>query len=122
MPPIRVMIVEDEGIVSIDIRNILNKMGYATSAVAFSGEEALQKINEFETDIVLMDIGLKGNIDGIDAAQIIIQNHRVPIIFLTGFADENTLERANNIGHSGYIIKPIHDEDLLKALKNAFPE
>jgi len=114
------MIVEDEGIVSIDIRNLLNNMGYIVSALAFSGEEALKIISNTETDIVLMDIGLNGKLDGIETARLIKQKQNIPIIFLTGFADEKTLKRADKLKPAAYIIKPINEEDLFNALKSEF--
>jgi CheY-like chemotaxis protein len=115
----KVMIVEDEGIVSIDIRNILNRLGFTVSGVAFSGEEAIEILQESGPDLILMDIGLKGDIDGIEAAKIIKTNHNIPVIFLTGFADENTLARAKEADPAGYIIKPINEEELEAALNKA---
>jgi CheY-like chemotaxis protein len=115
----KVMIVEDEGIVSIDIRNILNSLGYTVSGIAFSGEEAINILQESGPDLILMDIGLKGDIDGIEAAKIIKENHNIPVIFLTGFADENTLSRAKDTDPAGYIIKPINEEELEAALDKA---
>lgn len=115
----KVMIVEDEGIVSIDIRNILSRLGYTVSGVAFSGEEAIDIIQKSGPDLILMDIGLKGDIDGIEAAKKIKEDHKIPVIFLTGFADENTLLRAKGADPAGYIIKPINEEELEAALIEA---
>jgi DNA-binding NarL/FixJ family response regulator len=114
-----IMIVEDEGVVSIDIRNILKRSGYDIAAVAFLGEEAVKKAEESHPDLVLMDIGLKGEIDGIEAAKRIRERHRIPIIFLTGFADENTLVKAREADPSGFIIKPINEEELRQTIKEA---
>lgn len=114
-----IMVVEDEGVVSIDIRNILRRSGYDIAAVAFLGEEAIKKAEDTHPDLVLMDIGLKGKIDGIEAAKIIRERHHIPIVFLTGFADENTLDRAKEATPSGLIIKPINEEELRNAIEHA---
>jgi CheY-like chemotaxis protein len=114
-----IMIVEDEGVVSIDIRNILRRSGYDIAAVAFLGEEAVKKAEEAHPDLVLMDIGLKGEIDGIEAAKKIRERHQIPVIFLTGFADENTLAKAREADPSGFIIKPINEEELRKTIEEA---
>lgn len=113
----RVMVVEDEGIVSIDIRNILKKLGYIISAVAFSGEEAILKVNENPTDLILMDIGLKGNIDGIQAAKKIRSRNKIPVIFLSGFADDNTLKKAQEAKPAAYLLKPINEEELKETIE-----
>ena len=80
-----IMVVEDEGVVSIDIRNMLKKAGYNIAAVAFQGEEAVTKADQSSPDLVLMDIGLKGEIDGIEAAKRIRDRLHIPVVFLTGF-------------------------------------
>jgi CheY-like chemotaxis protein len=114
-----IMVVEDEGVVSIDIRNILRRSGYDIAAVAFLGEEAVKKAEEVHPDLVLMDIGLKGEIDGIEAAKMIRERHQIPVVFLTGFADENTLAKAREADPSGFIIKPINEEELRKTIEEA---
>jgi CheY-like chemotaxis protein len=116
-PAANILVVEDEGIVSIDIRNMLRKAGYGIAAVAFQGEEAVQKAETTKPDLVLMDIGLKGEIDGIEAAKKIRDLFHIPIIFLTGFADESTMAKAKEINPSGFIIKPINEEELRRLLE-----
>lgn len=115
----KILVVEDEGIVSIDIRNMLKKLGYTITGVAFLGEEAVQKTESTQPDLVLMDIGLKGEIDGIEAAKTIRDRFHIPVVFLTGFADENTLMKAKEADPSGFIIKPIKEEELLATIKQA---
>jgi len=117
-----IMIVEDEGVVSIDIRNILRRSGYDIAAVAFLGEEAVKKAEEAHPDLVLMDIGLRGEIDGIEAAKMIRKRCQIPVVFLTGFADENTLAKAREADPSGFIIKPIDEEELRKTIEEALSE
>jgi len=115
----RIMVVEDEGVVSIDIRNMLRQAGYDIAAVAFFGEEAVKKVKDAHPDLVLMDIGLKGEIDGIEAAKKIRERYKIPVVFLTGFADENTLAKAREADPSGFLIKPINEEELRKTIEEA---
>ena len=110
------MVVEDEGVVSIDIRNILKNAGYSIAAVAFQGDEAVEKAEMAAPDLILMDIGLKGEIDGIEAAKRIRDRFQIPVVFLTGFADEVTMAKAREVNPSGFIIKPINEEELKKTL------
>lgn len=112
------MIVEDEGVVSIDIRNMLIKAGYSIAAVAFQGDDAVEKAELSAPDLILMDIGLKGEIDGIEAAKRILDRFQIPVVFLTGFADEVTMAKAQEIKPSGFIIKPINEEELKKTLED----
>jgi CheY-like chemotaxis protein len=111
-----IMVVEDEGVVSIDIRNMLKNAGYSIAAVAFRGDEAVRKAEQSSPDLVLMDIGLKGEIDGIEAAKKIRDLFQIPVVFLTGFADEATMSKAREADPSGFIIKPINEEELKKTL------
>lgn len=113
-----IMVVEDEGVVSIDIRNMLKKAGYNIAAVAFQGEEAVIKAEQSSPDLVLMDIGLKGEIDGIEAAKRIRDRFQIPVVFLTGFADEVTVAKAQEVNPSGFIIKPINEEELNRTLED----
>ena len=115
----KILVVEDEGIVSIDIRNMLKNLGYTIAGVAFLGEEAVQKADSTQPDLVLMDIGLKGDIDGIEAAKTIRDRFHIPVVFLTGFADENTLTKAKEADPSGFITKPIKEEELTATIKQA---
>jgi len=111
-----IMVVEDEGVVSIDIQNMLRKAGYNIAAVAYRGEEAVKKAELSNPDLVLMDIGLKGEIDGIEAAKRIRDSLQIPVVFLTGFADQVTVAKAQEVNPSGFIIKPINEEELQKTL------
>jgi len=114
-----ILVVEDEGIVSIDIRNMLERAGFKVAAVAYRGEEAVEKARSALPDLVLMDIGLKGRIDGIEAAGRIRKMLGIPVVFLTGFADEETTARAQNIQPAGFITKPVNEEELKAELEKA---
>lgn len=119
MNPIKVLVVEDEVIVAQDIAGRLKKLGYIVTATVASGEEAIEKAIENRPDIVLMDIVLKGEMDGVAAAQQIRTKINVPTVFLTAYADEKTLERAKITNPFGYIIKPFQQQDLRVAIEIA---
>ncbi|HNU92354.1 MAG TPA: ATP-binding protein [Spirochaetota bacterium] len=119
MPAVRVFIVEDEKIVSRDLQNVLESMGYEVVGVATSGEEAVGLIPEKRPDIVLMDIMLKGAMDGIEAAEKVRLEIDVPVIYLTAYADDTTLQRAKITEPYGYLLKPFDERDLSIAIEMA---
>src|SRR5574341_995615 len=112
MPEKRVLVVEDERIVAEDIRRSLQNMGYTVTSVANSGDMAIKKVEEGKPDLVLMDIVLKGKMDGIEAANHIRSRFNIPIVYLTAYSDEKILERAKITQPFGYIIKPFRERDL----------
>jgi len=115
----QVLVVEDEELVAKYIQNSLQRMGYAVPAIAQYGEEAIKKTAETHCDLVLMDIKLDGNMDGIDAAQQIHTRFNVPIIYLTAHADDTTLQRAKKTEPFGYIRKPFDDQELQASIELA---
>ncbi|MEG4231849.1 response regulator [Microcoleus sp. Pol11C3] len=119
MNPLKILVVEDEVIVAQDIAGRLKKLGYAVTATVSSGEEAIQKAIENPPDLVLMDIVLKGDMDGVTAADKIRTNKNVPTVFLTAYADDQTLQRAKLTDPFGYIIKPFQQNDLRVAIEIA---
>jgi len=119
MNPIQILVVEDEVIVAQDLAGRLTKLGYAVTATVSSGEEAIQKAIENPPDLVLMDIVLKGDMDGVTAAEKIRTNRNVPTVFLTAYADDQTLQRAKLTDPFGYIIKPFQQHDLRVAIEIA---
>ncbi len=119
MNHLKILVVEDEVIVAQDIAGRLKKLGYAVTATVSSGEEAIQKAIENPPDLVLMDIVLKGDMDGITAAEKIRTNRNVPTVFLTAYADDQTLQRAKLTDPFGYIIKPFQQNDLRVAIEIA---
>jgi DNA-binding LytR/AlgR family response regulator len=112
MQKINVLVVEDESIVSKDIQHSLTKLGYTVVGAASTGEKALEIAREFQPDIILMDIMLKGEMNGIQVAEIVRKELNIPIIFLTAYADEATLSKAKITEPHGYIIKPFKEIDL----------
>ncbi|MGD0234658.1 MAG: HD domain-containing phosphohydrolase [Syntrophorhabdales bacterium] len=110
--PIRVLVVEDESVVSKDIQESLKGLGYTVCGTASAGEEAIRKAESLQPDLVLMDIVLKGDIDGVEAAETIRSRFHVPVIYLTAYSDEHTLNRAKVTEPSGYILKPFDEREL----------
>lgn len=112
MAEANILVVEDEAIVAKDLQNRLKKFGYSVPAIASSGHEAIHKAVEIKPDLVLMDVRLKGQMDGIEAAEEIHKHLDIPIIYLTAYADENTLERAKITDPFGYLLKPFKEREL----------
>ncbi|AEH61369.1 response regulator receiver protein [Methanosalsum zhilinae DSM 4017] len=112
MTDIRILIVEDENIVGLEIKKRLKKLGYSVHAVAKTGEEAIIKTAATSPDIILMDIMLKGEMDGIETARQIKNQHNIPIIYLTAYSDEETISRAKETNPHGYILKPFQEDDM----------
>ena len=115
----RVMIVEDEAVVALHIRQELTKLGYTVAGTATAGEQALKMIEEVFPDIILMDIHIQGAIDGIETASRIPRYLHVPIIFLTAYSEDVTLKRAGETHPYGYLIKPFLDRELHATIKMA---
>lgn len=119
-PKAQILVVEDESIVALDIQNRLTRLGYLVPAFVTSGEEAVAKAAKLQPDLILMDIKLKGEIDGIEAAKQIKSLLGIPVIYLTAFADETTLQRAQITEPFGYLIKPFEERELLATIRMAF--
>ncbi|MFN2454113.1 MAG: response regulator [Pyrinomonadaceae bacterium] len=115
----KILVVEDEGIIAKDIQSSLRGLGYDVPCVVSSGEEAVAKVAEIEPDLVLMDIMLKGALSGINAAQLIRDRFGIPVIYLTAYADNSTLERAKVTEPFGYIIKPFEERELQTTIEMA---
>ncbi|MFB3763976.1 MAG: PAS domain S-box protein [Methanotrichaceae archaeon] len=114
-----ILIVEDEGILAIELKDRLEKISYNVPATASSGEEAIELASKYKPDLILMDIVLKGDMDGIEAASKIRSNLKVPIIYLTAYADNDTVKRAKITEPFGYLVKPYNDKELQVALEMA---
>jgi CheY-like chemotaxis protein len=115
----RILVVEDEMIVSADIEMQLSDLGYSVVAVAASGKIALSKVLEFRPNLVLMDINLDGRMDGIETATVLKQRFKVPVIYLTAYADQATLDRAKTTHPYGYIVKPFSPGHLQASIEMA---
>ncbi len=114
-----ILVVEDESIVSMDIQDRLRRLGYTVAGAASTGRDAIIKAEKLKPALVLMDIQLKGGMDGIEAAEEIRRGHDIPVIFLTAFADTATLARAKLTGPFGYITKPFEEKDLRTSIEIA---
>jgi len=119
MDKTKILVVEDQTIVSLNVKNRLKNLGYAVPSTAVSGEEAIREAELTNVDLVLMDIMLKGDMDGIEAARIIKSRFGIPIIYLTACTDFETFERAKLTDPDGYISKPFKKEDLSKNIEAA---
>lgn len=115
----RLMIVEDESVVALDIQHRLRHLGYDIVAVAAKAEVAVRQAQSLRPDLVLMDIQLRGELDGIDAAEAIYSHLDIPVVFLTAFADEATLQRAKNVTPYGYLMKPLQEQELHTTISTA---
>jgi len=115
----RIVIVEDEGIVAFQIETLLQQKGYQVVGTFASGVEALQNIESLRPDLVLMDLKLQGEMDGIETVRCISQYLDVPIVYLTAHSDESTFKRAKETGPYGYILKPFSAKELDIAIQVA---
>lgn len=114
-----ILVVEDESIVAKDIQVSLKKLGYTVPGVENTGEDAIDSAGSYKPDLILMDIMLKGEISGIEAAEQIKNRYQIPVIFLTAYADESTLSKAKVTEPYGYIIKPFKEIDLHTSIEMA---
>jgi diguanylate cyclase (GGDEF)-like protein len=115
----RVLVVEDEVIIGHDIRRILMGFGYEVPTVAATGRDALLAVETGAPDLVLMDIKLKGPLDGVQTAARLHDTHDTPVVFLTSHSDEATLARAKATNPFGYLVKPFTDRDLRTCIEIA---
>lgn len=113
----KIFIVENDPVIATLIRWRIGKLGYPVCGTARTGEEAVEYCRQNPPDLLLMDIGLDGSIDGIETAMIIKEKYGLPIVFLTAHTDEEYLERARQAGADAFIRKPFDDDDLRIALK-----
>jgi len=113
------MIVEDEAVVALHLRQELTALGYVVAGVATNAEQALKMVDEALPDIVLMDIHIQGEIDGIETAKRIPRYLHIPVIYLTAYSEDTTLKRASDTYPYGYLIKPFLDRELHATIKMA---
>ncbi|MDX2271835.1 MAG: response regulator [Cyanobacteriota bacterium] len=114
-----ILIVEDEKIIAKDIATVLKKFGYTVHHLVGSGDEAIKKLEEGQFDLVLMDIVLKGDLDGVEVAKQVYERFHTPVVFLTAYADDDTLDRAKETELFGYVIKPFQERELYTAIEIA---
>src|SRR5712692_7053132 len=117
--PAKILIVEDESITAEDLRDILTDMGYMVTAAAASGKDAIARAQLEMPDLALMDIHLKGAMDGTETARILRERFDIPVIYLTAHADRETLDRAKRSRPMGYMVKPFQESELQASLEMA---
>jgi len=119
MKKARILIVEDESIIAMETESTLKGLGYQVVSVVGSGDKAIEAAEKVKPDIVLMDIRIKGEIDGIATAEVMRTRFDIPIIFMTAYLDEKRLEKAKLTMPFGYILKPIQERELRVTLEMA---
>jgi len=112
MEKINILVVEDENILALGLKKKLENLGYAVSGMADSGEETFRQIDIEVPDLILMDIVIKGDIDGIETAAKLKKSYSIPVIYLTAYADDEILKRAARTEPYGYILKPYKEKEL----------
>ncbi|BBD54229.1 response regulator [Planktothrix agardhii] len=114
-----ILIVEDELIAAESIARSLKKQGYTVISRINSGEKALEQVAKNPPDLILMDIHLRGELDGIETAKRIREHHQIPIIYITAYSDNSMIERSQETNPSGYLIKPFKAQEVIKAVQKA---
>ena len=114
-----ILIVEDEAPLALSLESQLKEIGYDVAGIAVSGEQAIELFEEKMPDLILMDIKLRGEVDGIDVATFIRSRHFVPIIFLTAFSNDAEVQRAKRLGPDAFILKPFQTRELQIAIEMA---
>lgn len=119
METLRILIAEDEAVISMSLASMLKRLGHMVIGRAKNGREAVEKVKELDPDIILMDIKMP-DMDGFEAAKDILSIKQIPIIILTAYSQPDFIERADSIGVSSYLVKPVTEKDLLPAIRLAF--
>jgi CheY-like chemotaxis protein/DNA-binding PadR family transcriptional regulator len=115
----KILVVDDEAIIILQLEKRLSAMGYTVAGMAASGEDAVDMARRIQPDLVLMDIVMPGKMDGIEAAKIITRELDIPVVFVTSFADDTTIEKAKSVRPYGYIIKPFNVLEIKAAIEVA---
>ena len=119
MSDIQILIVEDEPIIAENIAHYLNNYDFKVGGIAYDGEEAKMFLENSPIDAVILDINLESGISGIDIAELINSRYSIPFVFLTAYADKETLERAKLVKPWGYIVKPFNEKTILATMEMA---
>ncbi|MFC1853975.1 response regulator [candidate division CSSED10-310 bacterium] len=115
----KILVVEDESIVATDLKIMLENIGYIVTHVTSTGEKALQKLAEIQPDLILMDIQLEGLLDGVTVTELIQKEYHIPVVYLTAYSDEHTLDRAKKTEPYGYILKPFVEREIHTTIQTA---
>jgi AmiR/NasT family two-component response regulator len=114
----RILLAEDESIIRLDLRGLLERAGYEVVAEAHDGEEAVALARESEPDLAIMDVKMP-RLDGIDAARMMLEERPIPIVMLTAFGQRELVDRAAEAGVYGYLVKPFREQDVVPAIETA---
>jgi len=120
MISLSILIVEDESIVARDIQNILNRLGYSVCSIVSRGKDAIKKAAETQPDLILMDIKLKDDMDGIETAKHIRAHFYVPLIYMSALSDEDSLKQARKTEPFFFISKPVEESELKVTIEKAY--
>jgi len=115
----KILIVDDEFVVGLDLKERLENLGYSVVGISSSSKDTISLCKKYSPDLVLMDIVIKGDIDGIDTAKILKEQFNVPIIYLTAYADNRTIKDAMVTEPYGYLVKPVQERELKSAIEIA---
>ncbi len=115
--PKRILIVEDETLTAMAMGSYLEETGYVVLDYAATGEEAVSKARTLGPDIILMDVRLAGDMDGIEAAKLINKEKSIPVIFMTGYTSRAFVERSSELHPIGYLVKPVDFDDIKSILQ-----
>jgi len=115
----KILIVEDESVMALMLEESLSRIGYRVVGISFSGEDAVRLAAETLPDVVIMDINLKGEMDGIAAAEVILSSMDIPVIYLTAYTDAATIQRAAGTDSHSYLVKPINMRELFANIEMA---
>jgi CheY-like chemotaxis protein len=116
----KIIIVEDERIIADDLQLTLESWGYPDVMTICSAEELLENVDKINPDLILMDIILRGKMDGIEAVNIINKKKQIPVIYITAFANKETIDKATKTNPLGYLIKPFEEYRLKEIIESAF--
>jgi AmiR/NasT family two-component response regulator len=118
MTACRVLVAEDETVIRLDVRSLLEAAGYEVCGEARNGVEAVELARGLRPDLAIMDVKMP-QLDGIEAARRILDEHPIPIVMLTAYGEDDLIARATEVGIFGYLVKPFRDQDLLPAIRTA---
>ncbi|HPF98057.1 MAG TPA: response regulator transcription factor [Mangrovimonas sp.] len=119
MSAIRVLIVEDDPIITEDIRDMLTSVNYQVVATAYDKEEAFEAIDQIKPDLVLLDINLDGNYEGFEVAEYINKTRKIPFLYLTSYSGKEVIDKAKQTLPMGYIVKPFNERELFSSIEIA---
>ncbi|MDF1697264.1 MAG: response regulator transcription factor [Saprospiraceae bacterium] len=118
-PKIKILIIEDEPLIARDLKRICTKLGYHVIGIAYQSSQALDMLHSRSYDLILSDINIKGHLDGIEIGKIIREKYDKPLIYVTSFADINTIHRAKETTPNGYVVKPFDEKDIYSSIEIA---